>query len=358
MTPSGWSASTGGAGGDRDCVYVTRNWGVHDERWVAALLEVGCTPFVVSLGRDVHDVLEMREAVLEAAAGGLPVLAGPLDTVTAALVDLDLTLIGLSWGYDLVDAERMKVDLSWLGRLTGLIVDSSWNAGIAERAGVGASAITYLPWGVDLSVFQYHGPWIDAFLLGVPPHAPLVVSLRAHEPIYRVADVVRAFAAVPRRRDVHEDFPDPYLIIGHEGSLTSELRELARSLGIVDRVRFIGRVDERDLVPLLGRAACYVSAAEVDGTSVTLLQAMACGTPVVVSQTPGNLDWVREGDTGFTFPTGDVAALTEALIAVTAHYPVSVVERARQQVQERADWRANLPRLRTALLGPGSVDAR
>ena len=91
---------------------------------------------------------------------------------------------------------------------------------------------------------------------------------------------------------------------------------------------------------------------------MTLLQAMACGTPVVVSQTPGNLDWVREADTGFTFPTGDVEALTQVLIEVTAHYPIAVVERARLQVQERADWRANLPRLRAALERSGSMDNR
>lgn len=345
-------------GGVRDCVYVTRGWGVHDERWVAALLEVGRTPFVVSLGRDVADALELREAVAQAAAGGRPVIAGPLDSVTCVLADLDIDLVGLSWGYDLTQADREGADLAWLGRLRGLIVDSAWNLAIAERAGVPREAITYLPWGVDLSVFEFHGPWIDAFLLGVPPHAPLVVSLRAHEPIYRVADVVEAFAAVPRRHDVHEDFPDPYLIVGHEGSLTDELRDLARTRGVAERVRFIGRVEERDLVPLLGRAACYVSAAEVDGTSVTLLQAMACGTPVIVSRTPGNLDWVEEGVTGFTFPTGDVPALARALISVTAHYPIAVVERARQEVQERADWQANLPRLRRALDGTGCVDNR
>lgn len=332
-----------------DCVYATRGWGVHDERWVSALLETGFTPYVISLGRDVADALELREAVRSAASGGIPVLAGPLDSVVPALLDLDLAVVGLSWGYDLTEAHERGDSLVWLTRLAGLIVDSRWNLQIACDVGVDPDRITYLPWGVDLYTFAFHGPWIDAFLLGVPPHAPLVVSLRAHEPIYRVDDIVRAFAQVPRRLDVHEDFPDPYLIIGHEGSLTEELRELVGSLGIADRVRFIGRVAEEDLVPLLGRAACYVSASQVDGTSVTLLQAMACGTPALVSATPGNLDWVRDGETGYTFPTGDVAALTDLLIRVTARYPIALVERARQEVQERADWHANLPRLGEAL---------
>lgn len=342
---------------DHDCVYVTRGWGVHDERWVSALLETGWTPFVISLGRDVADALELREAVEAAAAGGVPVLAGPLDSVVPALLDLDVVVVGLSWGYDLTEAHERGDSLAWLARLAGLVVDSRWNLELACEAGVELDRITYLPWGVDLDTFAFHGPWIDAFLLGVPPHAPLVVSLRAHEPIYRVDDVIRAFAQVPRRLDVHEDFPDPYLIIGHEGSLTEELRALVRSLGIADRVRFIGRVMEGDLVPLLGRAACYVSASQVDGTSVTLLQAMACGTPVIVSATPGNLDWVRDGETGFTFPTGDVGALTDALIRVTARYPIAVVERARHEVQERADWHANLPRLAHALERARDVSA-
>ena len=69
--------------GAHDCVYATAGWGIHDERWVSALLEVGLTPHVISLGRDVPDALELRQAVTAAAAGGLPVLAGPLPGVTS-----------------------------------------------------------------------------------------------------------------------------------------------------------------------------------------------------------------------------------------------------------------------------------
>ncbi len=336
--------------GAPDCVYATSGWGIHDERWVTALLEVGLTPHVVSLGRDAADPLELRQAVERAAQGGLPVLAGPLHSVTAHLVGLPIRLVGLSWGYDLSDLDDAGTDLSWLTRLDGLIVDSHANRAIAERAGLAPDRITFLPWGVDLATFVFHGPWIDAFHLGVPPHAHLVLSLRAHEPIYRVGDIIEAFARVPRRPGLHEDFPDPYLIIGHSGSLTGSLKQRVRDLGIADRTRFLGSVPEDDLVPLLGRAACYVTASEVDGTSVTLLQAMACGTPVIASATPGNLGWVEEGATGFTFPTGDIDTLARLIDQVNHHYPTDVVERARALVENEADWHANLPRLRAALV--------
>ena len=335
--------------GAHDCVYATAGWGIHDERWVAALLEVGLTPQVVSLGRDVPDALELRLAVEAAADGDLPVLAGPLPTVTRPLADLPIRLVGLSWGWDLADAARDGADLSWLANLGGLIVDSRANQAVAEAAGVEPGRITFLPWGVDLAAFPFHAPWIDAFRLGVPPHAHLVLSLRAHEPLYRVGDIVSAFASLERRPGLHEDFPDPYLIIGHSGSLTGKLKQQVRDLGVASRTRFIGSVPEHDLVPLLGRAACYVTAAEVDGTSVTLLQAMACGTPVIASATPGNLGWIEDGGTGFTFPTGDVPALATLLDRVNHRYPTEVVERARHRVERDADWHANLPRLRRAL---------
>ena len=336
---------------NHDSVYSTAGWGIHDERWVAALLKVGLTPRVVSLGRDVPDALELRQAVMDAAAGGLPVLAGPLHTVTRPLADLPIRLVGLSWGYDLHDLTKRGADLAWLAGLSGLVVDSAANRQIAEEAGLACDRITFLPWGVDLTQFPFHAPWIDAFQLGVPPHAHLVLSLRAHEEIYRVGDIVEAFARVPRRPGLHEDFPDPYLIIGHSGSLTEQLKQRVRELGITSRTRFIGSVPEHDLVPLLGRAACYVTASEVDGTSVTLLQAMACGTPVIASTTPGNLGWIEDGVTGFTFPTGDIDALAVLMDRVNHSYPTDVVERARTLVERDADWHVNLPRLRVALDG-------
>jgi glycosyltransferase involved in cell wall biosynthesis len=335
--------------GAHDCVYATAGWGIHDERWVAGLLEVGLTPHVVSLGRDVPDALELRQAVLDAAASGRPVLAGPLHTVTRPLADLPIRLVGLSWGYDLHDLDAAGADTTWLTGLAGLIVDSEANRAIAQRAGLAAERIAFLPWGVDLPQFPFHAPWIDAFQLGVPPHAHLVLSLRAHEPIYRVGDVIEAFARVPRRAGLHEDFPDAYLIIGHSGSLTEALKRRVDDLGIASRTRFLGSVPEHDLVPLLGRAACYVTASEVDGTSVTLLQAMACGTPVIASTTPGNLGWVEDGVTGCTFATGDIDALAALMDRTNHSYPTEMVLQARALVEREADWHANLPRLRAAL---------
>lgn len=321
-----------------DCVYVTRGWGVHDDRWTAALRTLGHDPDVISLDRDV-DEPGLRAAVTSAARGGLPVLAGPLDSVTKHLVGLP-HLVGLSWGFDLHGLEA-AADVGWLPSLDGLIVDSDATRAIASRAGVAADRITFLPWGIDLEAFDLEGPRAEF-------DGRAVLSLRAHEELYRVGDIVEAFHAVA---DV---VPDAVLVLGHAGSLTPLLRERVDALGLSDRVHFIGTVDEAALAPLLRAASCYVTASSVDGTSVTLLQAMACGAPVVASSTAGNLGWIEPGVTGRIFATGDVAGLASAIIETLSDPDESSIARARELVVANANWSRNLERLERALFGAES----
>ena len=320
------------------CVYATDHWGIHDERWMAALTAVGFTPVAVS--RDHGDADDFRSRVETASWDGgdwSPVLAGPLHSVTQALVGTSARLVGLSWGYDIPSMS----DLHWLTRLNGLIVDSHANRDVAIDAGVHADAITFLPWGVDLEKFSSHGP--RATFSSIPDDARILLSLRAHEPHYRVGDIIDAFAILAlRSHDLH-------LVVGHSGPLTNSLKSQAKDLGIRDRVHFIGTVTEDDVAELMRAARCYVSASEVDGTSVTLLQAMACGTPVVVSDIDGNRGWVTEGITGHLFQCGNVEHLTEAVTRALAHSATTIDARA--LVEREADWQANIARLRPALLG-------
>jgi glycosyltransferase involved in cell wall biosynthesis len=104
-------------------------------------------------------------------------------------------------------------------------------------------------------------------------------------------------------------------------------------------VRFTGRVDEGELPALLRGADLYVTASETDGTSVTLLQAMACGTRVLASANPGNEWWIIDGETGREFAVGDVAALAE-LMAVRTDM-TSMAAAALELVRRQGDWARN-----------------
>ena len=326
-----------------DCVYVSATSGIHDERWVQALISLGHNPATVVVGRDCS-VENVGDYVREVSSGSLPILAGPLTTVTQHLVTQapELSVVGLSWGFDLFELIAQG-NLSWLTQLHGVVVDSEPTRLIATAAGVAPSDITFLPWGIDLDAFTPTGSRIDLASLQLDPMARVVLSLRAHEELYRVGDIVEGFA------EISEFEPDLALVIGHSGSLTPALRARVEELGLSDRVRFIGTINESELAPWLRTAACYVSASEVDGTSVTLLQAMACETPVVVSETPGNLGWIDDGKTGSTFATGSIAGLASALMTVFASNTESSVKAARSLVVEQANWHQNISRLERAL---------
>jgi len=326
----------------RPCVYATSGWGIHDDRWTDALRYVGFYPQIIRLGIDASDPNDLRHRVDESASPDTPVLAGPLESVASHLIGLDAPVIGLSWGFDL----HTMVDNSWLLRLHRLIVDSEATMRIATDAGVSSQAITFLPWGVDVNRFKPDGPHADLTRWGVRKSGRTVLSLRAHEPLYRVGDIVEAFALASKEE------ADLHLLVGHSGSLTDGLRAQARELGIAERTHFIGSIPEADLPDLFRAADVYVSASEVDGTSVTLLQAMACGTPVVASDTAGNRPWVRSGETGSLFATGDTLSLAHQLVAALDEaLPVrsELTHNARALVKDQADWNANVWRLRQAL---------
>lgn len=308
-------------------LYASDTWGVHDQRWVAALESCGFAVEVFTGGSSDH------EAILNALPSAAPVLAGPLTTVTRSLVDLPRRVVGLSWGFDIQPGHSQAADpgsLEWLCQLDALIVDSPSSSQIAQSLGVDAARIHLLPWGIDLDAFPADGPVAD---LGLPLGARVILSLRRHDHLYRTADIIEAFGQAAAAD------PDLVLVMGGAGPLTEQHRQRVTALGLDDRVHFTGLVDESAVAPLLRAADIYVTATETDGTSVTLLQAMACRVPVLASAIPGNEWWIEDGLTGRTFPVGDIDAL--AGLMVGAGSSENCLDRARATVVERADWQAN-----------------
>ncbi len=326
------------------CTYVSQTWGVHDQRWVQALTDLGFDVRVLSVEKNQLTIQRIRD---ELSTNDGPVLAGPLTSVTHHLVGIAQPLIGLSWGFDLLQLSNDGGDVSWLKKVDGLIVDSHTTRDIALTSGLSDDRIYSIPWGIDLQKFTPTGPQMDLGVWKISPSDQVIVSLRAHEPFYRVNDIVDAFALI------QDDFPHTHLIIGNEGGLGEQLREQARSLSIDDRTTFIGMLPESDLPSLLRASTVYVTASEVDGTSVTLLQAMSCGLPVVASATSGNTEWVIPGETGYLFRTGSPQEMAEALSsALTDHDsgdPQGLTATAHDLVAKKADWDRNYRSLLTIM---------
>jgi len=117
--------------------------------------------------------------------------------------------------------------------------------------------------------------------------------------------VIRAFAAM--------NIPDAVLEIAGAGDYRPELEQLARSLDLADRVRFLGRISEDEKLALLRRSWALVFASPKEGWGITNLEAAACATPVVASNSPGIRESVLDGRTGFLVPHGDIAAMAASM---------------------------------------------
>jgi glycosyltransferase involved in cell wall biosynthesis len=117
--------------------------------------------------------------------------------------------------------------------------------------------------------------------------------------------VIKAFAQL--------GVPDARLVIAGAGDYRPQLEALVDSLDLTARVQFLGRVSEDDKLRLLRRAWALTFTSPKEGWGITNLEAAACGTPVVASNSPGIRESVRDGRTGFLVPHADIPALTAAL---------------------------------------------
>jgi glycosyltransferase involved in cell wall biosynthesis len=246
----------------------------------------------------------------------------------------------MSWGSDLLrDAAR-----GWgrwqakyaLGRSHLLLCDCQAVRGRAIELGVSQDRIVVFPWGVDLrrfrpgqrSAIRAQLGWGDSFV---------VLSARTLEPIYGVdiliEGFVRAAAEEPRLR---------LLLLSDGGMRDSLVRRIDRA-GLQACVHFAGVIEEGDLPDYYHAADLYVSASRSDGSSVTLLEAMACGVPVLVSDIPGNREWVDPEGGGWLFRDGDPDALASGLqraLAGSRRLP-EMGRKGRARVVAEADWSAN-----------------
>jgi glycosyltransferase involved in cell wall biosynthesis len=212
---------------------------------------------------------------------------------------------------------------------------------IVEIAGNGRDIVVF-PWGVDLAEFrpdaEARARVRDTFGWG---ERPVVIMDRAFKPVYAVDDFVRA---VPR---LSECFPDVVIALVGDGPLEADLRRLASDLGVSMFIQFLGPVPNGELAALLNASDVYVSSSLSDGSSLSLLEALACGLPVVVTDVPANLEWIEDGLHGRLVPRHSPIALADAVVDLLLNpsQRLRMREANLDLARDRADWDRNFAQL-------------
>ena len=352
-------------------LYFTRDYTPHDHRFLSAFAQTEHTVAYLRLERRGHS-LEDRALPPQIEQirwkGGqqpftyarLPVLlgdlkrvirefqpdviqAGPIQTA-ALLVALAgyRRLVSMSWGYDLMyDADRSalwrKMTRFTLKRSAALVGDCEPVRQRAQEFGMSAGRIVTFPWGVDLKHFSPEGRWEVS--TGANPAPLRLLSTRSWESIYGVEVLAQGFAQAARQLGPGK----VQLVMLGNGSLAGALRQIFTRAGVSEQVFFPGQVNQSDLPRYYRMADLYVSASRTDGTSISLLEALACGTPALLSDIPGNREWLEPGVQGWYFRDGDADSLVGAILhaAEQRHKLPAMGLAARMLAERRADWEVN-----------------
>ena len=194
-------------------------------------------------------------------------------------------------------------------------VSESLRHDVGERLGVPPERIVVVGNGIDLGRFQPVDRLRARDRLGIAADARVIIgvgSLVEGKGFHRVISLVRR---------LQEKFPNlVYLIVGgasSKGDLEEQLKRLVKNEGVTDSVRFCGRQPPEDLMWYYGAADVLVMATEYEGWSNVLLEAMACGLPVVTTRVGGNAEVVSASSLGelveFWNPSAFVDAVSRAL---------------------------------------------
>lgn len=168
---------------------------------------------------------------------------------------------------------------------------------------------------------------------------PVFLSNRNFEAHYKVGDVLRAFSIVQKK------FSEARLIVAGSGSEESTLKKLAADLRL-ENVRFAGRVAPERMPEFYDKADVYLNSSVVDNMPVSIIEAFACGLPVVTTNA-GGIPYILEHEkTGLTVKTNDYEALAEAAIRLLENQALAsaIAENARDYCRKftrekvRLDW--------------------
>lgn len=202
---------------------------------------------------------------------------------------------------DVVSPKRRAFNRLFLDHLVDAVnacIGFSANA-LSRNDGFAGSRIQVIENGIDV---EKYGTSPDRKKLrqrlGLHPTFRLLVHVARHHPVKDQAMLIKGFALA--------NVPETRLVMVGDGPLRGELESLAISLGISKRVDFVGI--QKNVPDWLAACDAFALTSLSEAASLTLLEAMATGLPVIVTAVGGNPEIVRDGIDGLHVPRGDAEA--------------------------------------------------
>ena len=279
--------------------------------------------------------------------------AGPIQTCAfIAILSGFRPVLTMSWGFDLMDDVHKskwweQVTRYTLKRSTFFISDANVTRDKAVTYGMNAEKTIVFPWGVDLEHFTPK-------TFDLQPSTFTIFCNRSWESRYGVDILARAFVKVAEQNENVD------LILLNGGSQSGKIHQILHGGGVLGRVTFGGQVSQTDLPRWYHMADLYISPSHVDGSSVSLMEALACGLPCLVSDIPANKEWIVDDENGWLFRDGNANHLAEKILAaISQREKLPEIGRAsRRSAVMRADWKKNAEALMNVYRNLGGKNAQ
>jgi glycosyltransferase involved in cell wall biosynthesis len=249
----------------------------------------------------------------------------------------------MPWGSDILKQPQASVLCRWIVKYTikkadAVICDcKTVKRSIRELTGYLGDKIFIFSWGIDLDAFKPENSCSDLRERLDWKDKKVLVSTRSFYPVYAIDLLIRALPEVLRAE------PSARVMLIGAGPEESRLREMVEGNGLGDVVHFAGTIDNAEIPDYLKAADVYVSSSLSDGTSISLLEAFACGLPVVVNDVPAVMEWVRHGENGFITKKGDTEEFSRNIKSLLTDPGLrkKMGENNLKVACERADWEKN-----------------
>lgn len=213
-------------------------------------------------------------------------------------------------------------------------------AKIIKDYGLPENKVTVFPWGIDLTLFKNEKTPGCRSKLNITPDKFVFIFNRYLEEIYGVEFLLDAFNQFAKNKE------EVVLLIVSDGSLKGKALSFIKQHGLEKKIRMVGRVPNTQLPAILNCADVYVSTSLSDGTSLSLLEALACGLGIIVTDVPAIKEWVSD-DNGILVHIKDTAQIVAAMEKYYANRALIKLhgERNIQIAKNRADWDKNYEKL-------------
>lgn len=336
----------------------------HTKRWVDYFVERGHPCFLISLEKGIPTKAEeffIKSRILPSflkypfSIRKIKKIAEKIkpDLINAHFVP-NYGLIGASlhfrplvvstWGSDILISPQKsflhKLRAKYVLKKADLITtDAKFLTQAILNLGIGEKKVIENPMGVDRDIIHEDEKKRSDFSYREEKKNFVILSNRRLEPVYDVITLLKAIPLVIKQTQKRAKF----VIVG-EGSQKGKLVKFARDLKTEEYVAFKGELSRKDLIDYYKESDIYISTSLSDSTSVSLLEAMALGLVPIVTDIPGNREWIEDGRNGFLFPTSDHQALAKKILYTINEFTdgIGFREKNLSLIKQKAIWEENM----------------